>query len=54
VPSQKALRAARPLHPASEQPTADRRLVMGKILLGVIIGIVLVVWLLVACVDALF
>jgi hypothetical protein len=43
------------LHPrASEQPSADRRTVMGKILLGVVIGIILVLWLLAACVQALF
>jgi hypothetical protein len=42
------------LHPASEQPTADWRALVGKILIGVIIGIILVIWLLAACVNALF
>jgi hypothetical protein len=42
------------LHPAGEQPTADWRALVGKILLGVIIGIILVVWLLASCVGALF
>jgi hypothetical protein len=43
------------LHPpASEQPSADWRAVMGKILLGVVIGIILVMWLLVSCMQALF
>jgi hypothetical protein len=42
------------LQPLSEQPTADWRAPVGKILIGVIIGIVLVIWLLVACVNALF
>jgi hypothetical protein len=42
------------LHPASKQPSADWRALVGKILLGVIIGVILVIWLLVACVQALF
>jgi hypothetical protein len=42
------------LHPAGEQPTADWRALVGKILLGVIIGIILVVWLLASCVGAVF
>jgi hypothetical protein len=41
------------LQPVGEQPTADWRPLVGKILLGVLIGIILVIWLLVACVDAL-
>ncbi|HEY7847906.1 MAG TPA: hypothetical protein VIC83_06930 [Candidatus Limnocylindria bacterium] len=40
--------------PLGEQPTADWRARMGRILLGVIIGVILVIWLLVACVSALF
>ena len=54
MPLPKAARSAWPLHPPGEQPTADWRARVGKILLGVIIGIILVIWLLVACVNALF
>ncbi|HEX5579728.1 MAG TPA: hypothetical protein VFY43_08695 [Candidatus Limnocylindria bacterium] len=54
MPLPTATPPARPLQPAGEQPTADWRSLVGKIVLGVIIGIVLVLWLLVACVQALF
>jgi hypothetical protein len=41
------------IHP-SEQPHANGRLGLGKILLGVVIGVVLVLWLMAACVSNIF
>lgn len=34
--------------------TFTRRVLMGRILLGVIIGVILVIWLLASCVGAIF